>query len=341
MKKRISMLLCILTIIALIIPQTACSEKPNTYSKEGYYLDTICQITIYDMKDMSEENAGKAIDKAYKTCADYEALLSKTREGSDIYKINHANGAPVECSDQTIELLKIALNYCELSGGKFDITIGKVTDLWDFHSDEPKVPADADIKSALSDVNYKQIVIEGNTVTMTNPKGEIDLGAIAKGYISDRVVETLRAEGVTSAIVDLGGNICALGSKEEDKPFTIGIKDPQSNDGGVIGKIPLSDGTMVTSGTYERSFEVDGKVYHHILDVKTGYPVNSGVLSVTIIGGDGKSVNCDALSTMCLILGVGDGSKLIESQEGVAAIFVDTNGKITKTSGVKGFEKVD
>lgn len=341
MKKKITMMLSILIVSALIIPQTGCTEKTNPYSKEGYYLDTVCNITIYGMDNMSEDNAAKAIEKAYDICADYEALLSKTRETSDIYKINHANGAPIQCNEKTIKLLKLAKTYCQLSEGRFDITVGKVTDLWDFHTDEPKVPSNEEIESALADVNYQQVQISENTVMMANPKGEIDLGAIAKGYIADRVIECLKEDGVTSAIVDLGGNICALGSKSKDTPFVIGIKDPKSQDGGVIGKMPLENGTMVTSGTYERSFEVDGKVYHHILDVNTGYPVDSGILSVTIVGGEGKSVNCDALSTMCLILGVEDGMKLIESQQGFDAIFVDKDGNITKTSGIKDFEKIN
>ena len=138
--KKLSKLICILAIVTFIIPQTGCTGKTEPVSKEGYYLDTVCNITIYDMEDMSEKNALKVIDGAYDLCADYEAMLSKTRKTSDIYKINHAEGAPVDCSPETVELLTMAIGYCELSGGRFDVTVGKVTDLWDFHAENPKVP---------------------------------------------------------------------------------------------------------------------------------------------------------------------------------------------------------
>lgn len=338
MKKYLKFIAMMLFTVTLIITQTACGGVEKI-SKSSYYMDTICEITIYDMEEMSEENANAAIDSAFNLCADYESLISATREESDIYKINEADGKAVACDEDTIELLQMGIKYGDLSDGKFDITLGQVTDLWDFHAEEPKVPADADVAAALEAVDYQQIEIDGNRVSMANDNGKINLGGIGKGYIADRAAEHLEALGVSSAIVNFGGNIVAIGANDGN-PFKIGIKDPNNANGEVLGAVSVTDATVVTSGVYERCFEQDGKVYHHILDVKTGYPVDTDVMSVTLVAAKGSSADCDALSTTCLILGVDDGLQFIESVDGVEAIFVDGDGEITKTSGMDVFEEM-
>ncbi len=335
--KKFSRLLAVMIFTAtLIITQTGCGGVEKV-SKTSYYMDTICEITIYDMEGMSEETANAAIDSAFSQCADYEALISATMEDSDVYKINQAGGEPVTCDDFTIELLRMGINYGEVSDGKFDITLGQVTDLWDFHGENPAVPEASTVEEALEAVDYQQIQISGNTVTMENPKGKINLGGIGKGFIADRAAEHLESLGVTSAIVNFGGNIVAIGENAGD-PFKIGIKDPNSETGDILGAVTVSDATVVTSGVYERCFEQDGKTYHHILDVETGYPVDSDVLSVTLVAPKGTSGDCDALSTTCLIYGVEEGMQLIEEVDGVEAIFVDRDGQILKTSGMDNFE---
>ncbi len=336
MKKYFKFIAMMIFTVTLIITQTGCGGVEKI-SKSSYYMDTICEITIYDMEEMSEENANAAIDSAFSLCADYESLISATREESDIYKINEAGGDAVACDEDTIALLQLGIKYGDLSGGKFDITLGQVTDLWDFHAEEPKVPADADVASALKAVDYQQIRIDGNRVSMTDAKGKINLGGIGKGYIADRAAEHLESLGVYSGIVNFGGNIVAIGSND-DKPFKIGIKDPNNTSGDVLGAVSVNDATVVTSGVYERCFEQDGKVYHHILDVKTGYPVDTDVMSVTLVAAKGRSADCDALSTTCLILGVEEGMKLIESVGGIDAVFVDVDGNITQTEGMNDFE---
>ena len=341
MKKKTKSLIILLTLLtALIITQTGCSKKENSVSKEGYYLDTVCNITIYDMEGMSEKKAEEVIDGAYEVCSKYENLLSKTRKASDIYKINHAEGQAVTCDPKTIEVIKKGIEYGDLSDGLFDITIGKVTDLWNFHTDKPAVPKQEVIDEVLPDVGYKQIVIDGNTVRMENPKGEIDLGGIAKGYIADRVTDYLVDQKVTSAVVNLGGNICAIGYKDaEDKTdFNIGIKKPYTKENEIVGTIGVNNKTVVTSGSYERYFEQDGKRYFHILDPKTGFPKETGLDSVTIVGGLGRSCDCDALATICFMKGAEEGKKFIDSQKGYGALFIDTDGKITESKNMKGFK---
>ena len=239
----------------------------------------------------------------------------------------------------------------------FDITIGKATDLWGFREAEAgeetesgmsgQVP-DADVLAeTMKHVDWSKAKIKGNTVQLEDSEMELDLGGIAKGYIADKVTQFLEAAGVRSAIVDLGGNIVAIGGKAEalinaeGEPiaFKIGIKDPQSASGGLIGTIPAADKTVVTSGTYERYFVADGKKYHHILNSKSGMPTDTDVLSVTIISEKGHSADCDALSTSCLALGVEKGMSLVQSIKDTEAIFVDTDGQIHLTSEEIGFEK--
>ena len=363
-KKFVKKAVLALLIIALIIPQSACKSNGQNaasnqgISKTGFFLDTVCSITIYGLADedgrlaaMSGEEMEKEcyliITDAFKLCSEYENMLSKTIETSDIARINNAEGKAVTVSDETIEVLKKGLEFGRLSGGAFDITIGKATDLWNFHDNAETgheggiVPSEEALKEAIRHVNYENIKIEGNGVSLTDPETEINLGGIAKGYIADKAAEYLEERGVVSAIVDLGGNIVAIGGKTsqiaasgdtQETDFKIGIKDPLSSSGGLLELIPCKNKTVVTSGTYERYFEKDGVKYHHILDVNTGYPVDTDVLSVTIIADRGKSADCDGLSTTCLALGMEKGMELVKSLEGFEAVFVDKDGNVEISS---------
>lgn len=356
-----------LILILLIIPQTACTanEKSNAntgISKTGFYLDTLCTITIFGLEDadgslsqLDDEERQRQIllliTDAFKLCDSYEKLLSKTIESSEIAKINNAGGKSVEVSEETAELIRKGIEYGEKSNGAFDITIGKATDLWGFREAEGdetsesgmvgKVPDEETLLEAMQHVDYKKVKISGCIVQLADSDMELDLGGIAKGYIADKVTEFLQERGVTSAIIDLGGNIVAIGGKAESlisdseavcTDFTVGIKDPQSDVGELLGTLPVNDKTVVTSGTYERYFVEDGEKYHHILNSSTGYPTDTDVLSVTIIADKGHSADCDGLSTSCLALGLEKGTELIKQIEGVEAIFVDTDGEIYKTS---------
>jgi thiamine biosynthesis lipoprotein len=330
--KKILMTLCLIT--TLIISQTACTEKTEPVEKTSYYMDTICKITVYDMEEMSEENAAAAIDAAFALCADEEALISATIEGSDVYRINHAEGQPVACDDTTIAIINKALEYGRLSDGKFDITIGKATDLWDFHQENPSVPSAEDVEKAMEGVDYRKVKVEGNTVTLEDTGAEITLGGIGKGCIADLAAEKLQELGVTSAIINFGGNIVAIGDKSGEN-FNIGVEKPFAEGSEIVGSVSVKDATVVTSGIYERGFEADGKYYHHILDVETGWPAETDVVSVTLVGSLGQSGDCDAMSTICLMLGVEKGVEFIENIDGVEAVFIDADGNLTRTSGME------
>ena len=331
------LILLFLTVI-MIMTQTGCTAKTQEpVVKQSFYFDTVCSIAIYDMEKMSDENAANAIEDAFRLCSRYESLLSRTREGTDVYRINEAGGEAVECDPETVEVIRKGLYYSELSGGLFDITIGKVTDLWDFHAEEPQVPDAEALKKAVSTVGWESVVIDGNKVSLTDPETHIDLGGIAKGFIADRVSEALTDSGVTSAIISLGGNVVCIGDKIEngaEKPFRVGIEKPYSDQSEIVGVVEAADETVVTSGVYERYFESEGVMYHHILDASTGYPAESDIVGVTLKAEKGMSADCDALATIFLILGEEKAMQLAQETDGIEAYFILTDGRTVSTDGM-------
>ena len=202
------------------------------------------------------------------------------------------------------------------------MTIAPASELWIFTADEPSLPDPDTLKNAVMRVDYRNIAIEGNTVTLNN-NAQIDLGGIAKGYIADRVAAYLREAGVASACINMGGNIVTIGKKPDGSEWTIGVRDPNGTAEQSEEVLSLADAAVVTSGNYERFFELDGVRYHHLLDPKTGMPVQNGMASVTIIGT--QSALCDALSTACFVLGE-QGSRALLDRYGVHAIFLYTDG---------------
>ena len=308
---------------------------------QSFYFDTVCQIAVYASEN-SKEDEKAIIDGAFSLCAEYESLLSKTVEGSDIWKINHAEGEEVECDPRTVDLIRMGIEFGDLTDGRFDITIGKAQDLWDFHGEDPKVPDEEALKEAVSHVDYRMIRIDGSRVHLEDPQGEIDLGGIAKGYIADRITDYLKEKQVTSAIISLGGNIVCVGAKPagrgKTEPFRIGVETPYSSMSRIEGALSLSDASAVTSGVYERFFTVGDKEYHHILDTGTGYPADTDILGVTITGPAGRSAECDALSTISLILGQKEAEDLLSEMSGYEAVFISRDGTVTATEN-STFEK--
>ena len=320
--KKTQFIIYLLSVSILML--TGCSIKSQEpTSKTGIYFDTVIQIDIYDSSD------AELLDRCFEYCKTFEQTISRTIETSEIYQINHAKGAPVEVSDMTLELLKKGIEYGDLTNGKFDITIAPLMELWDFKNNIDNVPASADILEALSHVNYKNIIIDGNKVSLADPNAAIDLGGIAKGYMADYLKEYLISERIESALINLGGNILTIGSKPDGTPFNLGIQKPFDKQGTAITSVKATDSSVVSSGVYERYFEVNDMLYHHILDTSTGYPCDNNLLGVTILSE--KSVDGDALSTSCFVLGLEEGQKLIQSLDGVEAIFITENYKLIDT----------
>lgn len=307
MKKLICIVLCLLSMIL-----SGCNQEEKV-SETRIVLDTVATITA----ECSDETVGRAFDLV----REYENKFSRTVNTSEVWAINNSK-TEVSVSSDTLNLINAALYYSRLSGGKFDITVCSVTSLYDFG--EKILPDDESIKEALGKIDYRNIKIDGSKVLLAD--GQIDLGAIAKGYITDRVVEFLKENGAKSGTVNLGGNVYCFGNGT----FKIGVQNPFGE--GVIATIESGEGSFVTSGTYQRYIEKDGIIYHHIIDPATGYGVENDLASVTVIGK--SSMECDALSTVCMLMGSEKGIELIDSINGVEAVFVTKSKNILLSDGL-------
>ncbi len=289
------------------------NSSQKTYTKEGYYFDTYNFITVYSKKD------SKNLDKLMNKLAYYDRLFDRNNEASDIAKINLSNQKPVTVQSETYELLQIAYDYCEESNGAADITIAPVLNVWNFENGRDTLPSESEINEALELTDYKNLKFLGdNTVLLEGEDTKIDLGFIAKGYIADKIKEEMIAMGIDKALISLGGNILVIGQKGKNKPFVIGVRDPE-NQNNTIAETELSNESLVTSGTYERYVEIDGIKYHHILDTATGFPVSSSIKAVTVKAP--SSVDADALSTICLILGEEKSQNILQRHNATAIFY--------------------
>ena len=312
-------ILIVLIIAGFIFTNSNNQKRNQKTSQTGFYFDTVITITIYG-KD--EKTCNQLILDCFDKANYYENLFSRTKEGSDIYRINKSNGKSTVVDPSPFELISEALKYAKLSNGLVDPTIGSVSSLWDFHSDNPVVPDDDQIKEAINHVDYKKVVLDNSnySVTLEDPKAMLDLGFIAKGYIADKFKSYLKESGIESAIINLGGNVVTIGNKPDGTPFQIGIQDPFSSTGTPYTTVDASDLSIVSSGSYERYFEYNGQKYHHILDTKTGYPVNSGLAGISVISE--SSLQGDALSTYLFILGEENAREYAESNEDISIITI-------------------
>ena len=310
-------------------------------------LNTAVQITIYDSQDKA------LLDDCLALCDKYELVFSRTNEKSELYKLNHRKDTsdkapntdrqttpyPVSgtadtwhISEDLASLLSEGLDITRESDGAFDIAIAPLTSLWDFTAEDPKVPDDAAIQKALPLCSSDGVTIDGQDITLPSDDIQFDVGAIAKGYIADRLKDFLVKKGVKSAIINLGGNVLCIGSKPDGTPFKIGIQKPFADRNETEAVMDITGKSVVSSGIYERCFKQGGKLYHHILNPKTGYPYDNSLISVTIISD--QSVDGDALSTTCFALGLEDGLKFAE-KKGVQAVFITEDYKLHYTDGFR------
>lgn len=308
-------------------------------------LNTAVQITIYDSQDKV------LLDDCLALCDKYELVFSRTNEKSELYKLNHrkdtsdkdpnADGQttpyPVSgtadtwhISEDLAALLSEGLDITKESDGAFDIAIAPLTSLWDFTAEDPKVPDDAAIQKALPLCSSDGVTIDDQDITLPSDDIQFDVGAIAKGYIADRMKDLLVKKGVNSAIINLGGNVLCIGSKPDGTPFKVGIQKPFADRNETEAVMDITGKSVVSSGIYERCFKQNGKLYHHILNPKTGFPYDNSLISVTIISD--QSVDGDALSTTCFALGLEDGLKFAE-KKGVQAVFITEDYELHYTDG--------
>lgn len=323
MTKRI---FCLLVSICLIFLLNACDNAENNrtssddYSATVFAMDTEMELTVYGNEAV--------LEKAENLISELEQKFSTTSKESEIYHLNHNGSGSV--SADTYALLQAALTLCKRTNGALDISVYPIVQTWGFTTGEYRVPSESELKELLPLVDYKAIHLDENKTVTLAPDMQIDLGSVAKGYTGNRLAELLSENEVTSAVLNLGGNVHALGTKPDGSAWRIGVANPAGD--GYAGAVDVVDKAVITSGGYERFFEQDGIRYHHIIDPATGYPADNNLLSVTVIGDDG--LVCDALSTALFVMGADKAAEFWRESNDFEAIFITTDG-ICITEGIE------
>lgn len=321
-------LCAIITVIPLLLCFGCAKSGCVYYSKTFFSMDTVMEITVYNER---EERANELFSLCYDEILRQENLFSVSVAASDISKLNASGGESAEVAPETVSLIEKAVSVSELTGGAFDITVYPAVKLWGFYGGEHNVPNRGEIADALTFIGYKNIEFTGG-VRLRKGMG-IDLGGIAKGYLGDSLKSLLEKNGVKSAVISLGGNITLVGDKPDKKSWSVAVRSPFSQDE-YICRLSVSGGyCVVTSGAYERYFEKDGKTYHHIIDPKTGYPAQSDLASVTVIGEDGCL--CDALSTALFVMGKEKALAFLLGREDLSYVLVLEGGEVIMSDDVK------
>ena len=294
-----------LLIAALCLCLTGCGKQTPEAAAQIFAMDTVMEVAAYG------EHAEQAVKSTEKRIEELENRLSRTKADSLVSGLNR-DGSIRHLTYDYWNLIARAKEYRGATNGAFDITIAPVMDAWGFTGDSFRVPEQSELDELLKYVNSDEIQIqEEPAYSVTLGEGQaIDLGGIAKGYTSDLVEQTFRANGIESGKISLGGNVFVLGGKPDGSDWRVGIKDPR-NESGLAAILSLRDAYAITSGGYERYFEENGKTYHHIIDPSTGYPADSGLLSVTVVAADngpdwagaGNGAMCDAFSTALFVMG--------------------------------------
>ncbi len=306
--KKINHILVIIIVVFLLV---SCEKKADSIASDTrIVLGTICTISLY------EQGTQEIYDELFTKLENIEKEMSVNISVSEISLINSLSGNNnTSISNDTHTVLSKAIEYANITNGAFNPAIGPLVQLWAIGTDLANLPTEQEIKNSLSLIDWSKIDIttsEGNHLVFLEEKGmALDLGGIAKGFAADGMVSILKKHGIERAIIDLGGNIYALGEKENGDPWRIGIKNPFDSTGSPAIRLDVKNKSVVTSGVYERFFEKDGIRYHHLLDSKTGYPAENGLMSVTIV--TDSSMIADILSTAVFVLGQEKGMALLQS----------------------------
>ena len=316
-----------ITALLLLAALMGCAgRQPEPVRVTMFAMDTVMVLTVYgDMAGEAAHQAGEELDRL-------EQLFSVTLPGSDIARVNAAAGETVYVSAQTAEVLTLAVELWEETGGSFSPGLYTLSRAWGFTTGENRVPEENELVALLENINVASIQLDGNALTLP-PGMELDLGAIAKGYAADRLAEVLTGLGVESAILSLGGDVVALGSRPDGSPWRVAIRDPGGD--GFLGVVEARDQVVSTSGSNERWFAADdGSIYHHILDPRTGRPVENELISVTVVASSG--VRSDAISTALFVMGLEEGIAFTARTADIEAVFLTQSGQIYATGGLEG-----
>lgn len=317
MKKRM------ILFLTLCLALCGCSTPMEAQTRTIFAMDTVMELTVYtDSEELLSEAIGRINE--------LESKLSVTMDGSEIHTVNAAGKGPL--SGDTTDLLTRALALCASTGGALDISIYPVVSAWGFTTGNYRIPETAELETLLENVDYSAIVLKEGIVSV--PEGmQMDLGSVAKGYTGDVISTFLKENGVTSALLNLGGNVQAVGNKPEGTPWHVAVQHPLDED--YLGVLSISDEAAITSGGYERYFiGDDGQTYWHIIDPSTGAPVDSGLISVTVVGKSG--LVCDGLSTALFVMGLEKAAQYWRNAaEEFEAILVTDDGNIYITEGLR------
>lgn len=328
MKKKIT-LIAIFVFFALV-SVVGCQIQPNEIYEESaslFAMDTYMTFQIYggNNKDLR-----KVLNDTEELIINYEKKWSVTDSESEIYLLNHSSGKEVEVSDETIALLQYAKTVATDTNGNFDPTIYPIVKDWGFTTGEYKIPQEERIHELLAYVNYQNIKIDGNRVVIPSHY-ELDLGAVIKGYVGDEIIELWKQNNVSYGILNLGGNVQTLNQKGKED-WKVGIRDPFNKQS--VAVVSVNDKAVVTSGSYERYFVgEDGNTYSHIINPKTGIPVNNGLLSVTIVSEEGRK--CDALSTSLFVMGIDEAINYWEDRKDFDFVILSEDKRIIVSENIK------
>ena len=330
MRKNVRMIIFFLTVIILTV---GCQKKGGEdLSQTIFALGTVISINLFD--EGSQELMTEIIEKINSI----EKTMSKNLKDSEISQINRQAGiSPVKVSEETFFVIDKAIQFAELSNGMFDPTLGPIIELWGIGTEAAKVPDLKELSALLSKVDYRKVQLnkKEQTVFLELEGMALDLGGIAKGFAADSVIELLKVHKINNAMLNLGGNVFAYGKKDNGEPWKIAIQSSFDQRNSYFGYVEVVDKSVVTSGSYERYFEEDGVVYPHIFDAKTGFPVQTEVVSVTVIAA--SSIDADALSTILFALSIEEGIAIVEKLDGIECIYVTKDDRIYLSSGAKEF----
>lgn len=328
MKGRLSLLLAGVLAAGAVLTGCGGEQKVSSQSSQVFAMDTVMLLTVYG------DQAQQGLDQAEQTIQKLEKLWSATDENSEIWALNHSGGNWVELSEDTREILSRGLELCALTDGALDLTAYSAVQAWGFPTGAYRVPDETELEQLVGTIDYTQVELDDNQARLPEDMS-LDLGAVAKGRLGEVLSQDLKELGVTSALLELGGNIQTVGTKPDGSRWRVGIQDPNSQEGGYLAIVEVADQAVVTSGDYQRYFEQDGQTYCHIMDPATAAPADSGVDSVSIVGSDGTV--CDALSTALFVMGEEKGSQFWKDHPELdfEAIFVSQDGTIAVTEGLE------
>lgn len=329
----ISILLLMIAVIiffVLIIIFSSGKFESNEVTKSSYVLGTLINLKAYGKK------AEMAIAESIERLNNIDDKMSAFKENSEISRINFMAGVSAESvSDDTYLVVEKAIEYSKILEGTFDPTIRPLVKLWSIGNKGEKIPDEAEIQATIKLVDYKDVLLDesSSSIMLKHKKQALDMGGIAKGFAADEVRNIFLKHNIKSALIDLGGNIFALGKKQDNTPWRVGIQNPFEPRGEFIGILNVINKSIVTLGNYERYFIKDEKRFHHIIDPKTGYPSESKIISATIISDN--SIDGDGLSTGVYIIGVEKALRIIEEIKGIDAILVTEDKNVYMTSGIR------